>query len=93
MNHLATTDNNLGVSLSALACTGENAAEVYKDLSNVANLPLKELCAKNPSLIVFPKILGETRDGIEEEKIFEMAGSFENPQDAKNVGGLEREGG
>ena len=83
MNHLATTDNNLGVSLSALACANENAAEVYKDLSNVANLPLKELCAKNPSLIVFPKILGQAHDGIEEEKIFEMSGNFENPQDAK----------
>ena len=83
MNHLSTTDNNLGISLSALACTGENAAEVYKDLSNVANLPLKELCTKNPSLIVFPKILGQARDGIEEEKIFEMSGNFENPQDAK----------
>ena len=83
MISLSTTDNNLGISLSALACTSENAAEVYKDLSNIANLPLKELCAKNPSLIVFPKILGETRDGIKNQKIFEMSGSFENPLNAK----------
>ena len=83
MIFLSTTDNNLGISFSALAFTGENAAEVYKDLSNIANLPLKELCAKNPSLIVFPKILGETRDGIENQKIFEMSGSFENPLNAK----------
>ena len=83
MIFLSTTDNKLGVSLKYLGCASENAAEVYKDLSNVANLSLKELCAKNPSLIVFPQILGETRDGIEELKIFEFAGSFENPLDAK----------
>ena len=83
MIFLSTTDNKLGVSLKDLGFTSENAAEVYKDLSNIANLPLKELCAKNPSLIVFPKILGETRDGIENQKIFEMSGSFENPLNAK----------
>lgn len=83
MYHLATTDNNLGKTLCDLKCSAESAAEVYKDLSAIANIPLKELCRKNPSLIVFPQILGNEQDGIEELCICELNGSVETPEKAK----------
>ena len=83
MSQLAATDNNLGKTLCDLNCSAESAAEVYKDLSAIANIPLKELCKKNPSLIVFPQILGNEQDGIEELCICELSGSVEMPEKAK----------
>ena len=83
MTQLVTTDNNLGKTLNDLHCSDESATEVYKDLSAIANIPLKELCEKNPSLIVFPQILGNEQDGIEELCICELSGSVETPEKAK----------
>ena len=83
MTQLVTTDNNLGKTLNDLHCSDESATEVYKDLSAIANIPLKELCKKNPSLIVFPQILGNEQDGIEELCICELSGSVETPEKAK----------
>ena len=80
IQHLSTTDNNLGKSLECLG--SENPAEAYKDLSMVANAPLKELCSKNQSLIVFPQILGSSNDGIEDQHILDLSGSSESPEKA-----------
>lgn len=82
MHHLVTTDNNLGKPLISLNCSGEKAVEVYKDLSAISNASLREISSKNPSLIVFPKILGNSNDGIEEQKIIELSGINDIPEKA-----------
>ena len=83
MTHLVTTDNNLGKSLLDPSCSVESACNTYKDLSTIANISLKELCQNNPSLIVFPRVLGGIDDGIAELNICELSGSSESPKNAK----------
>ena len=85
MNYLSTTDNNLGKNLKSLGCTYETAREVYADLSKIANISLQDLCAKNPALLVFPKVLGENKDDIDKLPIFTMAGSGEGEAELSKV--------
>ena len=87
MTSLCTTDNNWdksaqkpGVLLKNMFSSGsENTAEsfqsVYSDLSRIANAPLSELVAKNPNLVVFPEILGQHKDGIENLPVFTLSGA------------------
>ena len=58
-NNLQTTDNNCGKSL--LACNADFAKieNIYKDLTCVANISLKELADKNRNLLVFPKTFSQ----------------------------------
>lgn len=82
MASLSTTDNNLGKSLADLHCPLEAAAEVYKDLSSIANTSVKDFAKNNSSLLVFPEILGSFDDGIEEQHVFDLCG---NPDELKSV--------
>ena len=82
MTPLSTTDNNLGKPLSDLRCPFEAAAEVYKDLSSIANTSVKDLAKNNSSLLVFPEVLGSFEDGIEEQHVFDLCG---NPEELKKV--------
>ena len=82
MISLSTTDNNLGKSIGDLRCPIEAAAEVYKDLSSIANTSVKDLAKNNSSLLVFPEILGSFDDGIEDQHVFDLCG---NPDELKNV--------
>ena len=80
---LCTTDNNCGVSFSKLGADGEIPTQSdYDNLNKIANTPLSELVKNNPSLLVFPKVLGVFNDGIEDEEIFNLHG---NPEKLENV--------
>lgn len=87
MIHLQTTDNNLGKSLSSLLEKSENAESVYSDLSHIANIPLKELAQKNPSLLIFPKIFGEINDDIDELPICSLCGASDKSGESKIITG------
>jgi len=81
--NLRTTDNNCGKSIVSLADAGEQATKIdYQNLSKIANTTLSELTKNNPSLLVFPKVLGFHDDGIEEEEIFNLHG---NPEKIESV--------
>ena len=83
IHHLSTTDNNLGKSLGSLSGSVENLPSIYKDLSSVANTPIKDLTKNNPSLLVFPEVLGSFDDGIEEQHIFDLCGNPDEPEKVK----------
>ena len=76
--NLYTTDNNCGVAFNDL---GENGAEPeksdYDNLSKIANTSVDELIKDNPSLLIFPQVLGLHDDGIGEEAIFNLHGNPE----------------
>ncbi len=81
--NLCTTDNNCGKSLVSLVEAGEQVTKTdYQNLSRIANTTLSELTKNNPSLLVFPKVLGFHDDGIEEEEIFNLHG---NPEKLESV--------
>ena len=81
--NLCTTDNNCGAPFSG---TGEKSLHGtksdYDNLSKIANTTVAELVKENPSLLVFPQILGAHDDGIEEQEIFNLHG---NPEKLENV--------
>ena len=80
--NIRTTDNNWGVPFSG---TGEKSLHGtkfdYQNLAKIANTPLSELVKSNPSLLVFPKVLGYHKDGIEDEEIFNLHGNPEKLED------------
>ena len=82
--NLYTTDNNCGVAFSG---SGEKSLHGtksdYANLSKIANTPILELVKNNPSLLVFPQILGAHDDGIEEQEIFNLHGNPEKLEDVK----------
>ena len=93
-----TTDNNCGVSFSKLGADGEIPTQSdYDNLNKIANTPLSELVKNNPSLLVFPKVLGVFNDGIEDEEIFNLHGNPEKLEDVRlktgNVMGFVALGG
>lgn len=81
MLHITTTDNNCTKNLSDLIDkTQENdnfSLSHYAELTNIANIPLSELCEKNKNLLVFPDNVGKSYGSIGDEVIFEMSGSFD----------------
>jgi len=74
LKHLSTTDNNCGVSLDKLEASNND----YENLSKIANISLIELIKNNSSLLLFPNMLGNNNDGIEEQTIFNMYGDSSN---------------
>lgn len=85
MINLVTTDNNNGKLLPELYEDGLTPKEPqYKDLSKIANATVEELSQNNASLLIFPKILGEHCDDIDELPIFTMSGS-EDALDAVKI--------
>lgn len=81
---LCTTDNNCGVAFDKLGADGKKPTKSdYANLSKIANTPLSELVKNNPSLLVFPQILGAHDDGIEEQEIFNLHGNPEKLEDVK----------
>ena len=76
--NLCTTDNNCGVAFNDLESNGKKPTKSdYANLSKIANTPLSELVKNNPSLLVFPQILGAHDDGIDEQEIFNLHGNPE----------------
>lgn len=81
---LCTTDNNCGVAFDKLGADGKKPTKSdYANLSKITNTPLAELVKNNPSLLVFPQILGAHDDGIEEQEIFNLHGNPEKLEDVK----------
>lgn len=80
---MQTTDNNQGKTLFELLNESESAERAYSDLSHIANIPLKELAQKHPSLLVFPKVFGEINDDIDELPICNLSGANDKPNEAK----------
>lgn len=79
-----TTDNNCGVPFSGTSEKSLNGTKFdYQNLAKIANTPLSELVKSNPSLLVFPKVLGYHKDGIEDEEIFNLHGNSEKLEDVK----------
>ena len=76
--NLCTTDNNCGAPFSG---TDEKSLHGTKNdfdnLSKIANTTVEELVKNNPSLLVFPQILGAHDDGIEEQEVFNLHGNSE----------------
>ena len=76
--NLHTTDNNCGKPFLNLADTGQQVTKAdYQNLSKIANTPIAELTKNNPSLLIFPQVLGAHNDGIEEQEIFNLHGDSE----------------
>lgn len=71
--NLNATDNNCGASFTSLGGTDRD----YQNLSKIANTPIAELAKNNPSLLIFPQVLGAHDDGIEEQEIFNLHGDSE----------------
>lgn len=85
MISLSTTDNNLGKSFSQMGCAPGDAKSAYRDLSRIANAPLGELAKANPNLLVFPKVLGENKDDVNELPLFTLSGSGESEGELAKV--------
>ena len=91
MLHLKTTDNNCSKKVSAIiqgvsSRTGDEepfSDAHYSSLSRIANVPVKELAAKNPNLLVFPYEIDKSYGRIGELPIFEMCGCAENLSEAE----------
>jgi len=81
---LCTTDNNCGVQFAGNSEKSLHGTKSdYDNLSKIANTPILELVKNNPSLLVFPQILGAHDDGIEEQEIFNLHGNPEKLEDVK----------
>ena len=81
---LCTTDNNCGVQFAGNSEKSLHGTKSdYGNLSKIANTPILELVKNNPSLLVFPQILGAHDDGIEEQGIFNLHGNPEKLEDVK----------
>ena len=91
MLRLKTTDNNCSKKISAIiqgvsSRTGDAetfSAVHYSSLLRIANVPLKELAAKNPNLLVFPYEIEKSYGRIGELPIFEMCGCAGNFPEAE----------
>lgn len=77
MDNLRTTDNNCGKSL--LECNVDLArlGNIYKDLTYIANVPLKDLAKQNKDLLIFPKTFSP-EEGIDEDPVFNLRGPLEH---------------
>lgn len=81
MLHIITTDNNCTKNISDLIDNLQENDDFslshYAELSQIANIPLSELCEKNRNLLVFPDNATKTYGSIGDEKIFEMSGNID----------------
>lgn len=69
------SDNNIAVEASLKTFSYDEV----KDLLPIGNKPLKDVCADNPNLLVFPHSLYETSDVLGEASIFDF--SFSQSQE------------
>lgn len=91
MLHLKTTDNNCSQKISSIIKKDFLESDVdktfsavhYSSLSRIANVPLKDLAAKNQNLLVFPYEIEKSYGKIGELPIFEMCGRCENLSEVK----------
>ena len=91
MLRLKTTDNNCSKKISAIiqgvsSRTGDAetfSAVHYSSLLRIANVPLKELAAKNPNLLVFPYEIEKSYGKVGKLPLFEMCGCAENLSEAE----------
>ncbi|MDD6487678.1 MAG: hypothetical protein PUF61_12115 [Spirochaetales bacterium] len=76
--NLYTTDNNCGVAFTSLVSENEHVRQSdYQNLNKIANATVEELTKNNPSLLIFPQVLGAHDDGIDEQIIFNLHGNSE----------------
>ena len=81
--NLCTTDNNCGVAFTSLVSENEHVRHSdYQNLNKIANTTVEELTKSNPSLLIFPQVLGAHDDGIDEQLIFNLHG---NPEQLEKV--------
>lgn len=76
--NLCTTDNNCGKSFASLGGIKSD----YQNLNKIANTTVEELIKNNPSLLIFPQVLGAHDDDIDKQVIFNLHG---NPEQFENV--------
>ncbi len=76
--NLCTTDNNRGKSFASLGGIKSD----YQNLNKIANTTVEELIKNNPSLLIFPQVLGAHDDDIDKQVIFNLHG---NPEQLENV--------
>ena len=76
--NLCTTDNNCGKSFASLGGIKSD----YQNLNKIANTTVEELIKNNPSLLIFPQVLGAHDDDIDKQVIFNIHG---NPEQLENV--------
>lgn len=81
-NKLITTDNNCGKSLQECNADLAHFENVYKDLTYIANIPLKDLAKQNRDLLIFPKMFSP-EEGIDEDPIFYLNGPLSIPENIK----------
>ena len=81
--NLCTTDNNCGVAFTSLVSETEHVRQSdYQNLNKIASTTVEELTKNNPSLLIFPQVLGAHDDGIDEQIIFNLHG---NPEQLEKV--------
>ena len=76
--NLCTTDNNRGKSFASLGGIKSD----YQNLNKIANTTVEKLIKNNPSLLIFPQVLGAHDDDIDKQVIFNLHG---NPEQLENV--------
>ena len=76
--NLRTIDNNCGVAFNKLETNGSEPTQSdYQNLNKIANTTVEELTKNNPSLLIFPQVLGSHNDGIDEQEVFNLHGNPE----------------
>ena len=79
---LSICDNQLDVAFDSIS--GNPTLSNYKDLLKIANTSVEALTKQNPSLLIFPEVLGTYKDGIEEESILNLYGDSEDLSKVKS---------
>ena len=76
--NLRTIDNNCGVAFNKLETNGSEPTQSdCQNLNKIANTTVEELTKNNPSLLIFPQVLGSHNDGIDEQEVFNLHGNPE----------------
>ena len=85
ISSLSTKDNNCGIPFSEIKTeSGEKPeAHDYENLIKIANTSIKDLVNNTSSLLVFPEVLGNYEDGIEEQHVFDISGAPDNLSNVK----------
>ena len=76
MSQLNLTDNTYNIKIAELKGTERD----YRNLQDIANVPINKLIAKNPNLLIFPHSFNNNPDKIEDDNIIKMEGSFDNAE-------------
>lgn len=84
MLKLQTKDNNCGQSLRDCGADLTQIDNLHRDLTNIANTPLKDLVARNEALLIFPKDFSANED-IDTKTILDMQGPISQPENIKII--------